>query len=286
MRKPRIKLNDQERWQIALIYQAGYSARAIARVYGMDKGVVTRTLKKFGVKQRSLAERNRLYALNPRVFDRIDNEHAAYWWGLLYADGCVSRRSLVLALKWSDRDHVQRLGDFMQSESPIYKRYHPKNKNNARIEFTDEHLVKRMRELGIVARRTEAEAIWKHLPGHLIWHWIRGYFDGDGSARKTPSITFCGQESLMKWIREVAARDAGTNPNLSVRKHKTAEIYYLYFSGRLQALKIADCMYQSATVFLPRKKTMIDSWPQQRTRINPPQCHPGYVIKRKRAGGN
>jgi len=278
---PPRNFTDQEEAEIAKIYLDGRSAKSIARAYGLSHHIsICAALGRQGVRQRSPAERNRLYKLNPCVFDVIDNEHTAYWWGFIYADGCVSRRTLIVALKWSDKDHLEKLKDFMQSDSPIKARictigtslekYH-----NAEISFTDRYLAARLQELGIIAHRIEFHAVAKNLPHDLEHHWIRGFFDGDGSARKNSmgGLEFCGQEKLLEWIREVMAREADTNPNLMLSRIKHApSIRYLRYSGRVQALKTADYMYRDATVWLDRKREVINSWPQKRGRILPPQC--------------
>jgi len=66
--------------------------------------------------------------------------------------------------------------------------------------------------------------------------------------------------------REQILNEAGTNPNLAVTKHNKANIYYLYISGRIQALKVANYMYQDATLWMPRKRKVIESWPKPQKR--------------------
>lgn len=271
---PRI-LTDEEEAQIAAIYASGISARAIARVYGLSSHTfVAAALKRQRIQQRSPAERNRLYALNPYVFDNVDSEQAAYWWGFIYADGCVHKRSLIVIIKWDDRDHLARLREFMQSESPI-KEIIANNPasfspcHNAKIEFTDEHLASRLIELGILAGRTHPDRARNNMPHQSMRHWLRGFFDGDGSARKNPNggLGFCGSQELMLWIRKILSENVGTSPNIALSTVKHADIRYIRYSGRLQALKVADYMYNGATVWLDRKRSVIDSWPQKRGRL-------------------
>lgn len=269
---PPRNFTDAEEEQIAKIYLAGHSAKSIMRAYDLSHHIsICDALKRQGVTQRPAPERNRLYALNPHVFDVIDNELAAYWWGFIYADGCVYRRTLTVHIKEKDMNHLELLRDFMQSESPIKEeeqRLNGYSKSYTRygIDFTDRHLTKRLRELGIKPYRPNPQAALRHLPIRLTQHWVRGYFDGDGSARTSPSIAFCGSRKLLIWLREQFANEAGTNPDLVVTKHNKANIYYLYISGRIQALKAAGYMYRDATVWMPRKREVIDNWPLPKER--------------------
>lgn len=253
---------DEQEIMIAKRYLDGKSTRALARDLGCDRIAIKGALERQGIEQRSPAERNRLYALNPHVFDVIDNELAAYWLGFAYADGNVSRRTFRVGLKAADKQHLEKLKAFMESESPIHT-YMIKGKyKTAVIEFTDQHLAKRLQELGILSGRPRFGTMITQTPDHLWHHWLRGLFDGDGSAKKNPTIEFCGAEKMMEWIRKVLAKNAGTNPGLAITKHTSANLHYLGYSGRKQSLRIAQHMYKDATVWLTRKRQVIDSWPE------------------------
>jgi hypothetical protein len=260
------KLTIEQEKQVIQEYQSGKSARQLAKDYGFaSHNSITAMLKHYGIEQRSAPERNRLYKLNPNLFDVIDSERKAYWWGFIYADGNVHKRSLIVAIKWSDISHVKKLKSFMQSESPI-KRTKRLNTDNARIGFTDRHLADRLRELGILPNRPRFELVPRNLPQELVHHWIRGYFDGDGSAKKNKAISFVGQIPLLEFLRSTFANKCNTNPNLSIYKHSKSYIHYLCISGRIQALKVYRYMYKSATVWLGRKKQVIESWPKPKQR--------------------
>lgn len=265
-RHPSCKLTIKQERQVIKEYLAGISARQLAKKYDFAcHGPITAILKYYGIEQRSKPERNRLYQLNPNVFDVIDSEHKAYWWGFIYADGHVHKRSLIVAIKHSDKSHLGKLPLFMESESPMH-RTKRLNCDNARIEFTDRHLAKRLRELGIISYRPRFDLVLQNLPEAFIHHWIRGYFDGDGSARKKPSISFVGQVPLLEFLRSIFAKHCKTNPNLSIFKHSKSYIHYLEISGRIQAMKVVKYIYQDATLWLERKRQVIESWPKPKKR--------------------
>lgn len=259
---------DTEEAEIAKIYKAGFSARAIARAYHLlSKRSIIGALKRQGITQRSPAERNRLYKLNPHKFDIINHEHKAYWLGFLYADGCIGReKTLTVTLKSTDLGHLEILRDFLESESPVVSytakcgiKYYPQ----ARVSFTDTRLAARLKSLGIIKGRPDFRPAIGSMPDSLYSHFLRGFWDGDGGASRNPrsGINFCGHEDFLIWIRAYMGKHAGTNPNLKVSKHKTANLYYLVYSGRLQALKAFAVLFQDATVWLERKRERIESWP-------------------------
>lgn len=267
---PARNFTDSEEAEIGKLYQSGISARAIARAYVLSHHIsITSALKRQGIKQRSAPERNRLYGLDPHVFDVIDTEEKAYWWGFIYADGHVNKRTVIVSLKVTDDDQLDKLRSFIKSESPIhYKLGNCGNGNRyaqCHIEFTDRHLAKRLRELGVVSRRPHFNRVLANLPGHLACHWIRGYFDGDGSIseisdRKQPAIKIVGQMELVEWIRLVLHKNTGSPATGCIYKHTTSEIYYVNYSGRKRCLGIADFLYKGATVWMERKRKRFDKW--------------------------
>lgn len=266
-------LTDAEEAEVTKIYKAGFSAKAIARAYHLpSKQSIIGALKRQGVTQRSPAERNRLYKLDPHKFDVINHEHKAYWLGFLYADGNVNReKTLNLGLKIVDIEHLEKFRDFLESESPVRTfqqkcagKYYPQ----ARVSFTDRHLAARLMSLGIVKGRPDFHPAIVSMPDALHSHFLRGFWDGDGGASKNPNsgINFCGREDFLVWIRAYMSEHAGTNPNLKVSKHKTANLYYLAYSGRIQALNAFNVLFQNATVWLERKRKRIESWPPAKPR--------------------
>jgi intein-encoded DNA endonuclease-like protein len=261
---PARNFTDTEEAEIAKIYLSGKSTRDIAKAYGLNHHIsICSALERQGITQRAAPERNRLYKFNINAFDKIDNEQSAYWWGFIYADGNISRRSLTVGLKSTDASQLVALSSFLQSESPIkFRDNYIKEQVYYRVQLlvTDRYFSDRLRQLGIIPHRPIFKDVLLQLPEYLISHWIRGYFDGDGSARTDMAISIVGQQRMLIWMREVFANGAGTNPNLRLQKHTKSDIYYLNISGRIQALKIADYLYKDATVWLDRKKIIVDSW--------------------------
>lgn len=262
---------DEQEKEIAKEYLAGKSARQIARERGLRHHIsIVSALDRQRVKQRSPADRNRLYQVNSNAFDKIDNELASYWLGFLYADGTVNKRTLTVNLQLKDKVICERLRDFLDSEHPIaildnsidnkvYKR--------ASLSITDNYLVKRLKELGIKVDRPMPHKALSYIPDSLFNHWLRGFFDGDGSAKKKPFISFCGDYELLTILRQRISEHCNTNPELKLVKHSKANLYYLDYCGRVQSLRIAGFMYKDASIWLERKRNVIDSWDKPKDRM-------------------
>ncbi len=265
---------DAEELQITHLYDVGdFSLRAIARAYRWNHHIsFVGALKRQGTKQRSPAERNRLYQLNPHVFDKINNELTAYFLGFIYADGCVYKRSLQVSLKASDEIQLRKLKEFLESEAPIKHVQVGAGKTNKKYKqvlllVTDKHLSNRLRNLGItVGRKNFNDCISQTQPG-MYRHWIRGLFDGDGSFHSyKPGTSIVGSYELLAFIRNVFAENINRNPKIKIHKHPTANIWELRYMGRPQSQTIAKWLYDGATIWLDRKRQVVENYPEPQIR--------------------
>jgi hypothetical protein len=247
---------DEQEAEIAKRYLSGESAKGIARALGLPgKDTILGSLRRQNIVQRSPADRNRLYSLDENAFDVITPD-AAYWWGFLYADGSVSKRSVILSLKWDDFDHVEKFKEFMKSEAPIKKYGHKLGRDihyACYIGITSQHLASRLTELGIVPHRTRFDCVKDNLPQDMIRHWIRGFFDGDGtinSSRGQFDAGFMGSMEVMEWVRECIPF---VDKNKRIHKHSISNVFYLSFSGNNVSREITSYLYDGQTLYMDRK---------------------------------
>lgn len=259
----------------------------IRRLYHEEKLFISRIAERFGVSYTGIRnamikagierrQARRKYYVNEHAFDEMDNEHAAYHLGFIYADGCVSKTFLQIALHPKDRIQLERLRDFLKSDSPIHTYIYDSPK--ASLAVSGIHLSNRLRELGILAGRPNHDLCLNEIPRELQHHWLRGFFNGDGSATKGHRIVFCGSYELMIWIRAFLAREAGRNPELGIITHCSG-LRYLSYGRAPSARKVAECMYKDATVWLERKRDIIDSWPQPISRSE--RTKKGWVTRKR-----
>lgn len=265
---PPRNFTDEQEEVIAKDYLSGISERKLEKKYGVSRECIHGALKRQGVEFRTPAERNRLYELDNTVFDSIDNEHAAYWLGFLFADGNTNGRSLNVALKGSDYSHLVKLSSFLGSTRPVRQFIEGKYAKTS-IQVTDQHLFDRLREIGITPFKEHPFLAINSIAKGLEHHFIRGVWDGDGFAAKNPQngIGFCGQKNLMLWIQETIAAATNDTSTRKITKHQISYIYYLRYSGRRVSMPVYDYMFQDATVWLERKRKVVENWPVPQTRV-------------------
>lgn len=258
---PGRRFTDNEEKEISKIYLSGVSERKLAVAYDCSRLAIRGALRRTDTPQRTPDERNRLYQIEPYTFDVIDTPEKAYWWGMMYADGTTYKRSFSMTLKYSDRYHLEKFRNFLKSEHPIKDAYVTieSGKYKKSIFYaTEEHLTKRIKELGVISRRKNFDI--SELPEEFYHFWILGIFDGDGSisiSRNNPEISFCcPNKKCITWVKDQLlpyTKQWSRKPDKKIQKHKTASAYYISYHGRNICAEIYDYLYQDAKVFLERK---------------------------------
>jgi hypothetical protein len=212
-----------------------------------------------------MSETKAIYHVDRTFFDDIDNERKAYWYGFLAADGsvCTSHKkySLNLELKYSDQKHIQLFKSHIQSDHPILIRtinLNGKRHKSARVSIGNKHLAETLISLGIIPGRYKTFQFPDHLATSLYPHFIRGYYDGDGSLtfnRRgnsiSPMFSITANRRFLASVQSILM----THCNLSKTKFTTkemTEVVGLVYGGP-QIIRILNYLYQTATVFLARK---------------------------------
>lgn len=253
----------------------GKGTRAIAKELPFSRGIVKRVIKENNIDISNNSSRK--YHFNQKTFECIDNEEKAYWLGFLYADGCVSFRTVKMRLSAKDATHAQKFLDFMQSDSKL--EYGIQDSFGSKSEYVDAKiysmkLVDDLIKLGCVERKTLSLTMPNEtqVPSELKKHFIRGYFDGDGSIvslkNNKYSMSFVGTYSMLESLSEFF------NVPCKIRKrHKHHEVGYISFGGNLQVLEKLEMIYSDATVFLDRKYELYQKIKEQ---------YPSEVIEQRK----
>lgn len=202
-------------------------------------------------------------------FDQIVSEEQSYWLGMLAADGSVTNKQLILQLAEVDIDHVIKFKNFIGVDYKISKTITNLNGelfNGYRYVVSSSNFVKSLVKHGLVPKKSITLEFPKTIPNELIRHYIRGLVDGDGSFSidKSDRLHFSLVSSLD--VCKEVQRHLIKNCNINETKlyemiSKIGEkYYYLNYCGSKQCCRIADYLYDDATIFLDRKKFLIDTF--------------------------
>lgn len=239
--------------------------------------ILNRTPSAIQNKARRLGlERISKYNYNKNFFEIIDTEEKAYWLGFIYADGYVNKSEyggeLGIELQYSDNNHLKKFNKSIDGNVEVNDRYrnggfnYNKDKQfhmcNIRLYCTK--IVDDLSKYGIVNNKTYIKQHMSTLiPNNLIQHFIRGFFDGDGSI----SITKQGRNFIqfditnanniiLEDIRQYLYQNYNITSYISCeenRKYSTVPIYKLCFKGLYNAYNFGQYIYNNANIYLDRK---------------------------------
>jgi len=202
----------------------------------------------------------RKYSLDREdFFERIDSPEKAYWLGFIAADGGLRSpkhgggRRLTLNLSAKDRSHLILLNSTLGSSGPL-RRWKSRGPNGGyRLTISSAKMCRDLESHGITPRKTFSLGPPTGIPSRLNLHFIRGYFDGDGSVyfhnysgRLRAKITSASLK-ILEWIHSILGFGW-----ISSEGNK----FHIHFSPR----KIYEFMYGSSGVYLERKKLVFQSY--------------------------
>lgn len=198
---------------------------------------------------------------NNKYFDNIDTEHKAYWLGFIYADGSHNeqRYSLTITLKDSDSYILEEFLKDIDSNKKVYKIFNKQYERyyaSARVQHP--HLSRTLLDKGVPADKS-FKIVFPNddiVPYAYKWHFIRGYFDGDGGlsiSKKDNSkinLSILGNYNFLFGMKSFMENDI---PNFSINISKKARIFTLNKGGRFTVETLLNYMYKDATIYLKRK---------------------------------
>lgn len=248
-------------------YKKGKSLRQIEKDYDVTRATVSKFLTNMGIKT-TVGNHHRTYYHNENYFEVIDTEHKAYWLGFMFADGYISNNDhrygedqfgISLA-----KEDIQTLYEFkydIEATNPIHEYVRNRNVGQplCRIQLTSQKTVNDLINKGCIKKKSHTLRPPKDIPLNLLPHFIRGFFDGDGSIIKTKSkyhfktdnysysISITTTQEMAEWLQIYFEMGSVTK---EPRRNYT---WYYNLGGHLQIIKFYHLLYDNATIYMKRK---------------------------------
>lgn len=262
---PTHKLSDIDKVAICDAYIAGARISVLAKQHDVTYCNIYKLLQRRGIPIRG--DSTGRYTFNRAFFRLIDTEEKAYWLGFLYADGWLTpqRNTVSLGLKADDSYILSEFVRHLDGDRPVTPITRKGTNPQARVEFTDADMIADLIRQGCTAQKTFSILFPSEgqVPPQLLHHFIRGYFDGDGSVwfrRKAGRIveyqcSVVSTEHFCRRLREVCQRLLGVNLYVRQANRKTAKqkVYSAELCGRDCVRTFLAWLYKDATVYLKRK---------------------------------
>lgn len=247
------------------LYKNGMPLLQVWRATGVGRNKLYNTLKDLGL-MRSNKENSRKYDVNHDFFRSIDSEEKAYWLGFIYADGYVTcsktgQKNVGVTLGRKDRAHLESLREALQASYEI-KDYEGNSYGKvieySRLLITSDQLYDDLQSKGVLTKKSLILTFPKEdvVPAELTHHFIRGYFDGDGSfsySGKRDNTYAVKIQGTAEFLRHLMIHIEKDLVNLSKRWDDDKNSYSLEFMAKNDVIAFGKYIYNNATIYMDRK---------------------------------
>ena len=209
------------------------------------------------------------YYCDYQYFDNIDTEEKAYWLGFMTADGWISENKkngsgvVGIELSYNDIAHVKEFNKAIKGNYQITDRWRPcslsdpdKKNHSCVLRIFSKTMYDSLVDKGFDNDKSFTASI-PVLPNDLYRHYVRGYFDGNGTicvSNNRLGVHFCTASKQFKddLIELLKKEDIVLSDYFEVNEFMT-EVYYPEAIGRDQQISLLDYMYKDSSIYLPRK---------------------------------
>ena len=231
------------------MYLNGVSTINISKTLNISRSRFSTWLKNEGVNVSVCPQRNNV---NENIFKIINTEEKAYWLGFLYADGYVglTDNRVELTLQLSDVNHIKKFKTFLNSDCKIST-----NTYRSRLLIKNKTIKSSLINLGCTPQKslTLKFPTYEKVPKELIRHFIRGYFDGDGSlcvTEKTRSIDVLG---TYDFLHQLCLESNIATSKIYVSKSKSNKVFRIVLGSKSDLYNFSKYMYDDCNIYLDRK---------------------------------
>lgn len=222
------------------------------------------------------------YTYNANYFETIDTEEKAYWLGFIYTDGYVTTNNRWgIELSIDDYEHLEKINQALDSNISIqvrrrpakeYNGYAMKENVNCSIMYRNKKMYDDLVDKGVIPNKTHSLVFPSQdiVPPHLLRHFIRGLFDGDGSLvfyyhevprkdregkiynRLTKEISFvCKSQPFLESLHKTIEEECGVK--FRRENNSRDKLGVLRMSKKDDMKLFLEYLYDGSSVYLDRK---------------------------------
>jgi len=257
---------------------AEFSDEEIALRLGFARVTVTAARKRFGIQSFTQSTglkrrdglpghggRRRGIQFNETFFADLNNEASAYFLGLLAADGSIAKRGNTVEIQLAEPDHHV-LEDFIRSIdgdgcSIKPRRRSDRRKTFHRLTLCSKTLSQDLVSWGLTPAKTELLELARPVPDSHIRHFLRGFWDGDGSIGRSHFEVGIRSEAFARQIRAMITRVGGEKPPLRQSRTKLGKPFFVITVASQRFQLFRQELYRDCSVRMERKHALfLEHW--------------------------
>lgn len=188
-----MKKNESRDNEIVQMYNDGKTYKEISEFFGFKNNtpMILTALKRNGIETKKgrypLRSRNSKN-IDLKFFERIDTKEKAYVLGLIYSDGSIDKNGYGFSFTSKDYDQISLFKNLLKSDHKIceinsFDERTNKNYKRYSIHICSKKVTNDLIKIGLMNNKS-FDCNFPEFDKSLIWHFIRGLFDGDGCISK------------------------------------------------------------------------------------------------------
>lgn len=202
--------------------------------------------------------RYRAHIFNEAFFADLSTEPQAYYLGLLAADASIDeiRKQMEITLAEPDHHILEELLEHLNADGPAVKprRRPDRVKTFHRLTLSSKRLVQDLVSWGLTQAKTYDFRLTREIPDHLKSHFIRGFWDGDGSLGRRHFEVGIKSDPFARQLKTMIEEVGGQSPNHHVRTTKDGKAFHIYNMASKRFHRFRQAIYGNASLCLHRKK--------------------------------
>lgn len=251
----KITFTKEQIKEIIKEYNSGISLKKVGEKYGTNEVTLSKILKENNIDITKLDRYGKhiYFNLNNRIFENIDTEEKAYWLGFILADGYIDAKyqHLEVGLREDDKEHLEKLKKFLNADTKL--RYKAKTKSYT-LYICSKDICRDLKKHGVENAKSLTCRLNMDIMNNpkLRNHYLRGFWDGDGSVYITKEnrfqISFVKNQYIINDIRENISQFKDMKP----QNKKGTQGYQISIAHK-KSLDFIKDIYKDSHVYLDRK---------------------------------
>lgn len=271
--KNKCKFSEEDKDEIVRLYKEERTPLyKLQKIFKSSNPVLKRVLEERGVEIRSFRDSKRLYPLNEDYFEKIDSKDKAYWLGWMYADGFITEGAngqFIFGITLAEIEPLILFKRYLETDKPIGESINSGFKTGSvlySLAISSKKVYSDLISHGIVKNKT-FKIKFPELEKELIPHFIRGYFDGDGTVFTSSQkhllylhSGFSGTQSFLSAILKNLNFTKNETSNLYKDKRKTTDCWNIRFNIEKSILLYKYLYKDCGDLFLKRKRDVFENY--------------------------
>lgn len=240
------------------LHKQGLTVQEISDKLKIGRCNIIDRLSYYKIKSNKFYYRNKR-TVNDNYFNVIDTQNKAYFLGLLFADGSVGKlkNNISISLIEEDGYLIEKFKKEIESDAPLgYLSFEGKNNwsNQIGIQFYSKQIKLDLIKYGCIPKKSLVVK-FPEIDSVYLWHFIRGYFDGNGCAHQLKNRNNQVQVSISSSIFfNYSLKAVLEKFNIKSVFRRSKKISTLVISAKDSVNKFSYLLYENSEIFMIRKK--------------------------------